>query len=175
MTERLDDEIIRLYRRSRELYLVGRVEDAEVIYRRIRAEHGCELYPGVELPVNLRLIHPIGCVLGRATYRGALVCYQCSGVGSDVDGNRPLLGDGVVLFPGARIIGNVTVGNNVWVTAGTTVEGSAKRHICIPDNVVVMPSVGDVSEWYQTPVRVMWKPTERSVVERFFNSDRQGE
>jgi len=167
VTERLDDEIARLYRRSRELYLVGRVEEAEIIYRSLRRDHSVELYFEVDLPVVMRLVHPLGTVLGRATYAPGLVVYQGVSVGSTVDGERPTFTGPCVLFPGASVIGPVTVGKNVWITAGTRVEARPGKSLVVPDDSVVFHGTDVKREWYVRP-GLLAKRTKRSVMERYF-------
>ena len=166
---RLDDEVLAFYNNSRAAYNRGDISTAETWYRRLRAEHGVELFYEVELPQNIKFVHSIGSVLGRADYGEFLVVYHGCGVGSDVDGNRPKLGSGVVLFPGAKILGNATLGNNVWVTANTVVQNCD-----VPDNSVVFGGVTS-NEWvyggepvttYEACVR--WKLTTRSVKKQFF-------
>lgn len=166
---KLDEEIIAFYNNSRAAYHRGDISTAETWYRRIRSEHGCELFYEVELPVHLKLVHPIGCVLGRANYGDYLVAYQGSGVGSDVDGNKPTIGDGVVLFPGARILGNARVGNNVWVTANTVIYD-----VVVPDNVIVFPQHQKVYTSFKAAPRESvgcgWRGTKRSVKQQFFGA-----
>lgn len=150
---RLDDEVLAWYRNSRAAYHRGDLSTAETWYRRLRAEHGLELFYEVELPENIRFVHPLGTVLGRANYGDHLVVYHGCGVGSDLDGNRPTLGDGIVLFPGAKILGNTRIGNNVFVEANTVVRGKI-----IPDNCIVNGT------WRELVIR----PTTRSVKKHFF-------
>lgn len=169
---RLDDELLEMYRIARAAYELGDEETAESYHRQIRREHGCELYPAVELPPHLMFVHPIGAVLGRANYGDYLCVYQNSNVGSDLDGNRPTLGIGTVLFPGARVLGNVIMGDNVFVTPGTTICGTTKEPVSIPDNsVVFMRSVNA----YDTSIgrnvdrlRHATKPTKRNVIRDVF-------
>lgn len=167
----LDDEILKLYRMARAQFLDGNVRRATELYAEIRQYHACELYYEVELPSILRFIHPLGSVLGRATYADHLVVYQQVSVGSDVDGGRPTFTGPCVLFPGSKIIGNVKVGANVWVTAGTIIEARPGHPIAIPDNRVVFPGLNLPlpSDDNQLPkISFDWRPTKRSVVERFF-------
>lgn len=158
----LDKECLALYRRSRELYLVGRQAEAMAYYRRIRAEHGCELFYEVDLPSEMKLVHPLGSVLGRAAYASHLVVYQGVSVGSTVDHERPVFTGPCVLFPHSGVIGPVTVGKNVWITAGNIVEALPGKPFTIPDNCLVV-TTGDGR---------LYLETERSVVSTFF-SDQQ--
>lgn len=42
-------------------------------------------------------------------------------IGTDSDGNRPVLGDHVAFGPGAKAFGNLTIGNNVFVAPNAVV------------------------------------------------------
>lgn len=163
----LDDQAVAWYRNSRAAYHRGDLDSAHEFYRRNRAENGCELYFECDLPEMLRLIHPIGCVLGRAEYRGALVAYQNSGVGGDLDGNKPVIGDGVCLFPGARILGNAVIGDNVFVQAGTIIQNQN-----IPNNTVVYPTLitRGSSSGPRSRIGAGWYSTTRSVKKQFFGA-----
>jgi len=162
----LDADVAELWRQSHELYRAGYVTAAYKIYRELRRDHGVELFYEIEPPPHVRFVHPIGCVLGRAQYGSHNVFYQCSGVGSDLDGNRPTLGDGVVLFPGARVLGRATVGSNVIITANTVVQDCV-----VPSNVIVYsaPSYVQITGGRAiTLIGCSWRSTKRNVIEEFF-------
>jgi serine O-acetyltransferase len=129
---RLDDLIVLEYRKARRAFLDGDIARADQIWSSLRRNHAIDLYYEVELPQHIRFVHPLGSVLGRATYGDYLVCYQNCGVGATLDGERPVLGDGVVLFPGVKVLGAARIGSNVFITANTVVEGCH-----IPDNSIV--------------------------------------
>lgn len=156
---RLDDEIVYNYRQSRVAFLKGDMSQAEYFYRLNRSQHGVELYYELALPIHFMVVHPIGTVLGRATYGDLLCVYQNVGVGSDLDGNRPILGEGVVLFPGSKVLGKTKIGSNVFVTANTVVQNCE-----IPDNSVVFMRSIPV-----TGAAICgWRPTKRSVIRDVF-------
>lgn len=162
----LDEEVTANWALAHAYYQMGDLEGALAVYRQNRRDHGVELFYEIPPPDPVRFIHPIGAVLGRANYSPHLVVYQCSGVGSDLDGNRPTFKGPCVLFPGARVLGNANIGSNVFVTANTVIQ-----NLTIPDNCVV----------WQSPFRrgadgfddlrsgVLCRPTKRSVIESFFN------
>jgi serine O-acetyltransferase len=120
---RLDDDIVENYRLSRAAYSRNALLAAESHYRYNRANHAIDLFYEIELPEHLMFVHPVGTVLGRATYGDFLCVYQNVGVGSDLDGNRPVLGDGVVLFPGAKVLGKTVISGNVFVMANAVMNG----------------------------------------------------
>lgn len=82
--------------------------------------YGIDAYYEVCLPNIFLFVHPMGTVLGRGTYKDFLLVYQKCNIGS----NRnvyPNLGEHLSLHPGASIIGNCSIGNNVKISLGSTV------------------------------------------------------
>lgn len=160
---RLDEEIVHRWRAAHDFYKIGDTESALDLYRALRRDHGVELFYEIEPPANIRFIHPIGAVLGRATYSSHMVIYQGSGVGSDLDGGRPTFTGPCCLFPGARVLGKTTIGSNVFIQANVVVNGGE-----VPDNSVVY---AHAPEWRKLGGSILsydYKPTKRSVIESFF-------
>ena len=90
-----------------------------------------EWYYEIELPDVFGVEHPIGSVLGRAKYGNGFFVYQ----GCTVGANKkvyPTLGDNVLLYANATILGNCHIGNNVIVSACTYIKDED-----IPDNCIV--------------------------------------
>lgn len=171
----LDASIADTWRAAHGAYKAGDQATAFNLYRQLRRDHGVELFYELEPPPSVRFVHPIGCVLGRATYASHMVFYQCSGVGSDLDGQRATFKGPCVLFPGARVLGNVTVGSNVFITANTVISGAKRNPVVIPDNSVVFSKphnavvhTGGGGLHYSSYNGAAWKPTKRSVIEAFF-------
>ena len=96
---------------------------AEKTYALNKALHGLDAFYEVELPAVFAVVHPVGTVLGRATYSDYFCAHQNVGVGADLDGNHPTFGEGVVLYGGSRVIGDVTVGDNSMISAGASLLG----------------------------------------------------
>lgn len=94
--------------------------------------HGVDLYPHVNLPEVFLLVHPLGTVLGRATYGNFLVVYQGVTVGS-TGTEYPVFGEGTVLFSGAKVLDAVKSGRNVVYGANTMIIGG----VVPPDSLVV--------------------------------------
>ena len=88
------------------------------IYLLNKALHGLDLFYEVQLPDIFSLTHPLGTVLGRATYADYLLVYQGCNVGSNKN-IYPVLGEYVCLHPGSSVLGNCHVGNNCRIAAGS--------------------------------------------------------
>lgn len=80
--------------------------------------HGLDLYFAVALPSVFLLVHPVGTVIGNASYGEYLVVYQNCTIGSDA-GRYPHFGEGTILYAKASVIGDCTVGDNVTFAANS--------------------------------------------------------
>jgi serine O-acetyltransferase len=70
--------------------------------------------------------HPVGTVLGRASYSDFFICYHNCTVGANLDNDYPSFGRGVVMYGGSRVIGRTSVGDNTFVSTGAIViDGGA--------------------------------------------------
>lgn len=124
-----------LYRLSHELYLDGAGISADQVYYLNKIMHSNDWFYAIELPVHFHCEHPLGSVLGRAVYGDYLFVYQ----GTTVGGNRshgelsyPTLGDNVVLYANATVLGDCHIGNNVLVSSGSYLLNET-----VPDNSIV--------------------------------------
>jgi serine O-acetyltransferase len=104
---------------------------ADKLYYLNKIMHSCDIYHEVNLPESFFLEHPVGTVLGRATYGNKFVAMQSCTVGGN-KGKYPTIGENVKLYSGAKILGNCIIGNNVSVAANTYIKDTD-----IPDNATV--------------------------------------
>ena len=115
-----------LYWLSRFAYLRDEVHLADKIYCLNKALHSVELFYAVELPSVWSCEHPLGSVMGRATYGDGFFFYQ----GCTVGGNRdregilhyPVLGRNVTMYSDSKIIGKSIVGDNCIISANTYIK-----------------------------------------------------
>ncbi len=103
-----------LYRDNRDVNMCAK------IFHLNRYLHGLDAFYEVELPDIFLFIHPLGTVLGRATYSDYLLVYQRCGVGSHND-IFPELKEYVSLHPGSSILGNCVIEDNCKISAGSTI------------------------------------------------------
>jgi serine O-acetyltransferase len=94
---------------------------ADKAYALNKALHALDAYYEVELPDVFAVQHPVGTVLGRATYSDYFICYHNCTVGANLDNVYPSFGRGIVMYGGSRVIGATSVGDNTFVSTGAIV------------------------------------------------------
>ncbi len=107
---------------------------ADKVYYLNKILHSVDVYHEVELPTSFFLEHPVGTVLGRASYKDGFMAYQNCTVGGN-KGHYPSLGENFRMMSGSKILGNSRVGNNVTLAANTYVKDTD-----IPDGATVFGS-----------------------------------
>lgn len=106
---------------------------AQVWRRLLLSHHGIDMLPGVRIGPGLTLPHPTGIVIGAGTSLGSRATVFHNVTLGRSDGGYPTIGDDVVIFPGAVLVGRLSVGDgarigvNAFVThdvpAGGVVAG----------------------------------------------------
>lgn len=109
----------------------GNMELADSVYYLNRIMHGVDWFYEIELPSVFGAEHPVGSVLGRASYGDKLFVYQNTTIGSSVE-KFPRIGENVVLCANGCILGACSIGSNVIISAGAMVVNKD-----IPDNSIV--------------------------------------
>lgn len=132
------------------------VELAELSYIVNRRLNGFDCFYTRELPEVFHLEHPIGTIIGQATFGNFLVVYQGVSIGGDMKLRYPVFGNGVALFAKSSVIGSAFVASNCAIGAGVQIYGDA-----IPQGTAVSLR----SEHGLTMAPMSW-----SVQERFFKS-----
>ena len=104
-----------------------------LLYRHLKYLTGIQIPLGMTIGGGLRLIH-FGDVVFNASAKIGDNCVVFNGVtigGTQRGGLAPKVGNNVLICTGAKLIGNITVGNNAVIGAGAVVVKD------IPDNAVV--------------------------------------
>ena len=103
---------------------------------------GIEIHPGAQIGHRLFIDHGMGVVIGETSTVGDdVTLYQgvtLGGTGKEKGKRHPTLGKGVVIGTGAKVLGNITVGDNCRVGAGSVVLRS------IPDNSTIVGVPGHI-------------------------------
>jgi serine O-acetyltransferase len=104
--------------------------------------------------------HPVGTIIGNAVYSDFLVVFQNVTINTDADeqGNpAPILGKGLFLAAGAKIIGNKPIGDRVSVGVDALVFQTE-----IPDDSVVIRDRSGA-------VQVMQRKKDQCMAQKYFN------
>ena len=86
---------------------------------------GIEIHPGAQIGSRLFIDHGMGVVIGETSIVGNdVTLYQgatLGGTGKEKLKRHPTIGNGVVIGAGAKVLGNIRVGDNSRVGAGSVV------------------------------------------------------
>jgi serine O-acetyltransferase len=115
--------------------------------------HGLDLFYSIAMPDVFMLVHPLGTVIGNASFQDFLVVYQNVTIGSGEAGIYPVFGRGAVLYSKSSVVGACRLGNDVVLGANTFVLNAE-----VPANSIVMG---------QHP-SLLIRQSNQSVAERFF-------
>jgi len=123
----------RLQSRLINLTVIGKVA-AKILWYISRVITGCDVDPRTKIEGGIKIPHAVGIVLSRyATIQSDCVIYQNVTVGADGD-KAPFVESGVSIFPGAMVVGGVTIGRNSQIRANALVIESLDA-----DSIVVTP------------------------------------
>ena len=90
-----------------------------------RALTGIEIHPGATIGCSVFIDHGMGVVIGETAIVGdSALIYQgvtLGGTGKENGKRHPTLGSGVIVGAGAKVLGNIQIGNNVRIGAGSVV------------------------------------------------------
>jgi serine O-acetyltransferase len=125
-----------LYRLNHSLWNHGMFVVARWLSQVGRFLTGVEIHPGAKLGRRLFIDHGMGVVIGETTIVGDdVTLYQgvtLGGTGKEHGKRHPTLEDGVVVGGGAKILGNITIGKNCRIGAGSVVLRN------VPENSTVV-------------------------------------
>lgn len=86
---------------------------------------GIEIHPGATIGNELFIDHGMGVVIGETTIIGdGVTLYQgvtLGGTGKEKGKRHPTIGNNVVVGTGAKVLGNITIGDNSYVGANAVV------------------------------------------------------
>ncbi|MEA3485116.1 MAG: serine O-acetyltransferase [Candidatus Aerophobetes bacterium] len=98
---------------------------ARLISQIIRFFTGIEIHPGAKIGKKFFIDHGMGVVIGETTEIGDNVTLfqgvTLGGTGKEKGKRHPTLGSNVVVAAGAKVLGNIKIGDNVKIGAGSVV------------------------------------------------------
>ena len=125
----------------------GREPLALFFQNRMSAEFGVDIHPAAQMGEGIMLDHATGLVIGETAVVGdnvsILQSVTLGGTGKDEGDRHPKIGDGVLISAGAKILGNISVGEGAKVGAGSVVLEDVPAHTTVagvPARVVGRPA-----------------------------------
>lgn len=105
---------------------------------------GIEIHPGAQIGKSLFIDHGMGVVIGETAIIGDdVLMYQgvtLGGTGLEKGKRHPTIGNNVVIGTGAKILGNITIGDNSYIGANAVVVKD------IPQNSTVVGVPGRITK-----------------------------
>ena len=128
------------------LWQNGRESLALFFQNRVSMEFGVDIHPGARIGRGVMLDHATGVVIGETAVVGnnvsILQSVTLGGTGKDEGDRHPKIGDGVLISAGAKILGNISVGEGAKVGAGSVVLEDIPPHTTaagVPARIVGKP------------------------------------
>ena len=130
------------YRVHHWLWIHGWRFSARALSQWARLITGIEIHPGAEIGHRFFVDHGMGVVIGETTIIGDdVTLYQgvtLGGTGKETGKRHPTLRNNVVIGAGARVLGNIIIGENCRIGAGSVVLRD------VPDNSTVVGVPGHI-------------------------------
>jgi serine O-acetyltransferase len=134
---------ILLHRTAHRMHMAGFPLLARIVSQFNRTVTGIEIHPGATIGKRCFIDHGMGVVIGETTEIGDdVLLYQgvtLGGTGKEKGKRHPTIGNNVVIGTGAKILGNITIGDHTKIGAGSVVIRSVPDHstvVGVPGRVV---------------------------------------
>ena len=118
-------QAVQSYRVGHWLWLQGRKDLAYLIQARVSEVFGIDIHPAARIGRGLMIDHAHSIVIGETAVVGDNVSMLHSvtlgGTGKEDDDRHPKIGDGVLIGAGAKVLGNIRIGNCSRIAAGSVV------------------------------------------------------
>ena len=118
-------QAVQAYRVGHWLWTHGRKDVAYLIQARVSEVFGIDIHPAAVIGKGLMIDHAHSIVIGETAVVGNNVSMLHSvtlgGTGKEDDDRHPKIGDGVLIGAGAKVLGNIRVGNCSRIAAGSVV------------------------------------------------------
>jgi len=94
--------------------------------------NGCVIGAGAKFDKGFVIMHPVGVVINSKVKGGYNITIESGVVIGDEKGKAPVLGNNIFIGAGAKIIGGITIGDNVKIGANAVVVKN------LPNNVTAV-------------------------------------
>lgn len=126
---------LQAYRIAHWLWTQGRQSLALFFQNRISGEFGVDIHPAARIGHGVMLDHATGVVIGETAVVGNNVSIMQSvtlgGTGKESGDRHPKVADGVLISAGAKVLGNIHIGEGALVGAGSVVLKDVPAHTVV--------------------------------------------
>ena len=138
---------LRLYRLSRRMDEAGRPGVAVVLLQLGKLISGIEVDHGAVIGEGTVFIHGNGIVIGPGSVIGSncKIFHQVT-IGTQDGTAYPVLGNDVVIYPGAKVIGAITIGDRAIIGANAVVTKNVGPDETVAGNPAVVVRRSDIGE-----------------------------
>jgi serine O-acetyltransferase len=114
-----------VYRFTHQLWQWGLFLPARIVSQCVRLITGVEIHPAAQIGNRLFIDHATGVVIGETAIVGDdVTLYQgvtLGGTGKEKGKRHPTIGNNVVIGAGAKVLGNIAIGDDSRIGAGSVV------------------------------------------------------
>jgi serine O-acetyltransferase len=118
-------QAVQAYRVGHWLWTQGRKDFAYFIQMRVSEVFGVDIHPAARIGKGIMIDHAHSIVIGETAVVGDNVSMLHSvtlgGTGKEEEDRHPKIGDGVLIGAGAKVLGNIRIGNCSRIAAGSVV------------------------------------------------------
>lgn len=126
---------LQAYRVAHWLWKQKRYSLALFLQNQISQEFNVDIHPAAKIGVGILLDHATGVVIGETATVGNYVSIMQSvtlgGTGKEQGDRHPKIGDYVLLSAGAKVLGNIHIGEGAKVCAGSVVLRDVPAHCSV--------------------------------------------
>lgn len=138
---------LQAYRLSHYLWGQGRRALALFLQSRIASVYDVDIHPAARLGSSIMIDHATAVVIGETAVVGNQVSLlhgvTLGGIGAQGVDRHPKIADGVLISTGAKLLGNIHIGEGAKIAAGTVVMSDVPAHTTVagvPFRVIGRPS-----------------------------------
>lgn len=118
-------QAVQAYRIGHWLWAQGRRDMAYFVQMRVSEVFGADIHPAARIGRGIMIDHAHSIVIGETAVVGDNVSMLHSvtlgGTGKEDGDRHPKIGNGVLIGAGAKVLGNITIGANSRIAAGSVV------------------------------------------------------
>ena len=108
---------------------------ATIISAGSRRKYGIDIHPGAQIAGGVFIDHGVGVVVGETAIIGTnVLIYQgvtLGGTGKEVGKRHPTIEDNVMISAGASVLGNIVVGHDSKIGAGSVIVKNVPPHVTV--------------------------------------------